>query len=202
MIELKNVSKKFETKTIFSDVSFVINDGEFVVISGKSGCGKSTLLSLISGIERVTSGSITVDGTDLTKTRNKTKFLREKISFLFQNFALSDNKTVMKNLKMIPKNARSSISIEQALDILGIADKADKPVYTLSGGEQQRVALARVMLKKCDIVLADEPTGSLDSENSGIVIEILKKLNRAGKTIILVTHDESLKNIGNRLIQL
>ncbi|SDA31497.1 putative ABC transport system ATP-binding protein [Ruminococcus sp. YE71] len=202
MIELKNVSKKFETKTIFSDVSFVINDGEFVVISGKSGCGKSTLLSLISGIERVTTGSITVDGTDLTKTRNKTKFLREKISFLFQNFALSDNKTVMKNLKMIPKNARSSISIEQALDILGIADKADKPVYTLSGGEQQRVALARVMLKKCDIVLADEPTGSLDIENSEIVIEVLKKLNRAGKTIILVTHDESLKNTGDRLIQL
>ena len=202
MIELKNVSKMFDTKTIFSDVSFVINDGEFVVISGKSGCGKSTLLSLISGIERVTSGSITVDGTDLTKTRNKTKYLREKISFLFQNFALSDNKTVMKNLKLIPKNARSSISIEQALDILGIADKAYKPVYTLSGGEQQRVALARVMLKKCDIVLADEPTGSLDIENSGIVIEVLKKLNRAGKTIILVTHDESLKNIGNRLIQL
>lgn len=98
---------------------------------------------------------------------------------------------------MIPKNARSSISIEQALDILGIADKADKPVYTLSGGEQQRVALARVMLKKCDIVLADEPTGSLDIENSEIVIEVLKKLNRAGKTIILVTHDESLKNTGD-----
>ena len=203
MIELKNVTKAYGNKTIFSKLSFRIDTGEFVVFSGKSGCGKSTMLSLIGGIEKATSGQIIVDGTDITNNYNRIKYFSEKVAFLFQNFALSENKTVKQNLEMVPKKSRSGVSIPDALKAVGIEDKLNEYIYTLSGGEQQRVALARIMIKKCDIILADEPTGSLDKENANAVIDILKKLNTEnGKTVIMVTHDEDLKKVGNRIINM
>lgn len=203
MIELKNVTKAYGNKTIFSKLSFRIDTGEFVVFSGKSGCGKSTMLSLIGGIEKATSGQIIVDGTDITNNYNRIKYFSEKVAFLFQNFALSENKTVKQNLEMVPKKSRSGVSIPDALKAVGIEDKLNEYIYTLSGGEQQRVALARIMIKKCDIILADEPTGSLDKENANAVIDILKKLNTEnGKTVIMVTHDEELKKVGDRIINM
>jgi len=203
MIELKNVTKAYGNKTIFSKLSFKIDTGEFVIFSGKSGCGKSTMLSLIGGIEKATSGQIIVDGTDITNNYNRIKYFSEKVAFLFQNFALSENKTVKQNLEMVPKKSRSGVSIPDALKTVGIEDKLNDYIYTLSGGEQQRVALARIMIKKCDIILADEPTGSLDKENANAVIDILKKLNTEnGKTVIMVTHDEELKKVGNRIINM
>lgn len=203
MIELKNVTKAYGNKTIFSKLSFKIDTGEFVVFSGKSGCGKSTMLSLIGGIEKATSGQIIVDGTDITNNYNRIKYFSEKVAFLFQNFALSENKTVKQNLEMVPKKSRSGVSIPDALKAVGIEDKLNEYIYTLSGGEQQRVALARIMIKKCDIILADEPTGSLDKENANAVIDILKKLNTEnGKTVIMVTHDEELKKVGDRIINM
>lgn len=203
MIELKNVTKAYGNKTIFSKLSFKIDTGEFVVFSGKSGCGKSTMLSLIGGIEKATSGQIIVDGTDITNNYNRIKYFSEKVAFLFQNFALSENKTVKQNLEMVPKKSRSGVSIPDALKAVGIEDKLNEYIYTLSGGEQQRVALARIMIKKCDIILADEPTGSLDKENANAVIDILKKLNTEnGKTVIMVTHDEELKKVGERIINM
>ena len=203
MIELKNVTKVYGNKTIFSKLSFKIDTGEFVVFSGKSGCGKSTMLSLIGGIEKATSGQIIVDGTDITNNYNRIKYFSEKVAFLFQNFALSENKTVKQNLEMVPKKSRSGVSIPDALKAVGIEDKLNEYIYTLSGGEQQRVALARIMIKKCDIILADEPTGSLDKENANAVIDILKKLNTEnGKTVIMVTHDEELKKVGDRIINM
>lgn len=203
MIELKNVTKAYGNKTIFSKLSFKIDTGEFVVFSGKSGCGKSTMLSLIGGIEKATSGQIIVDGTDITNNYNRIKYFSEKVAFLFQNFALSENKTVKQNLEMVPKKSRSGVSIPDALKAVGIEDKLNEYIYTLSGGEQQRVALARIMIKKCDIILADEPTGSLDKENANAVIDILKKLNTEnGKTVIMVTHDEGLKKVGDRIINM
>lgn len=203
MIELKNVTKAYGNKTIFSKLSFRIDTGEFVVFSGKSGCGKSTMLSLIGGIEKATSGQIIVDGTDITNNYNRIKYFSEKVAFLFQNFALSENKTVKQNLEMVPKKSRSGVSIPDALKAVSIEDKLNEYIYTLSGGEQQRVALARIMIKKCDIILADEPTGSLDKENANAVIDILKKLNTEnGKTVIMVTHDEELKKVGNRIINM
>ena len=203
MIELKNVTKAYGNKTIFSKLSFRIDTGEFVVFSGKSGCGKSTMLSLIGGIEKATSGQIIVDGTDITNNYNRIKYFSEKVAFLFQNFALSENKTVKQNLEMVPKKSRSGVSIPDALKAVGIEDKLNEYIYTLSGGEQQRVALARIKKKKCDIILADEPTGSLDKENANAVIDILKKLNTEnGKTVIMVTHDEELKKVGDRIINM
>ena len=202
MIELKNVTKTFGEKVVFSGVTFKINNGEFVVFSGKSGCGKSTMLSLIGGIEKVTKGSIIVDGEDITQQKNRIRYFSSKVGFLFQNFALSENKTVKQNLEMVNKKNRTDISIEEALERVGLSDKINEPVYTLSGGEQQRVALARLMIKKCDIILADEPTGSLDKDNARVVIDILKKFSEDGKTVIMVTHDEELKQVGDRVINL
>ncbi|WP_456318255.1 ATP-binding cassette domain-containing protein [Priestia megaterium] len=143
-----------------------------------------------------------VDGINIMNSKEHLNYFRTKIGFLFQNFALVDNKTVKENLKLIHKNSRTNISIESALQTVGLQNKLNKKVYTLSGGEQQRVALARLMLKKCDVILADEPTGSLDKANAEKVLNILKELNEQGKTIILVTHDENIKKQGNRIINL
>ncbi|EGI2114997.1 ATP-binding cassette domain-containing protein [Listeria monocytogenes] len=202
MIEIKNLVKKFDNKVLFSNLNLVINDGDFVIFSGPSGCGKTTLLNMVGAIEKLDKGEIIVDGVDVTQKKNHLNYFRTKIGFLFQNFALVDNKTVKENLKLVRKNAKTDLSIEKALQIVGLEEKLNQKVYTLSGGEQQRVALARLMLKKCDIILADEPTGSLDKKNAEIVLDILKKLNEQGKTIILVTHDEEIKKQGSRLVDL
>ena len=202
MIEIKKLTKKFDEKTLFSDLNLTIKDGDFVIFSGPSGCGKTTLLNMIGAIEKIEDGEIIVDGIDIKNKRIHLNYFREKIGFLFQNFALVDNKTVKENLKLVRKGCQTGLSIEEALRIVGLEEKFNKKVYTLSGGEQQRVALARLMIKKCDIILADEPTGSLDKNNAATVLSILKQLNDQGKTIVLVTHDEDVKKQGNRLINL
>ncbi|WP_461205843.1 ATP-binding cassette domain-containing protein [Clostridium sp. DL1XJH146] len=202
MIEIKNLTKKFDNKTILSNFNLNIENGDFIIFSGPSGCGKTTLLNMIGAIEKIDSGEIIVDGIDIKNKRNHLKYFRTKIGFLFQNFALIDNKTVKDNLKFIRKDCKTNLSIEDALKGVGLEEKIDEKVYTLSGGEQQRIALARLMLKKCDIILADEPTGSLDKTNAGAVLNILKQLNEQGKTIILVTHDEDIKKVGNKVINL
>lgn len=202
MIEIKNINKSFGDRVLFNDFSTIIEDGEFIVFSGPSGCGKTTLLNIIGGIEPIDKGEIIVDGIDITKRKNQLNYYRTKIGFLFQNFALVENKTVYENLKLVKKICQSGISIDEALKIVGLEDKLKNKVYTLSGGEQQRIALARLLIKKCDIILADEPTGSLDKVNAQIVIELLKKFNSMGKTIILVTHDEEIKKEGKRVLSL
>lgn len=202
MIQIIGLTKSFGDHVIFDNLSFEIADGEFVVFSGKSGCGKTTMLNLIGGIDTPDSGQIIVDGMDITRQKNRIEYFRTKVSFLFQNFALIENKTVLENLKMVKPHSRTEVTIEQALKKVGLEDKLNAKVYTLSGGEQQRVALARIMIKQCGIILADEPTGSLDAENAGIVMDILTELNKQGKTVILVTHDESLKGRGSRIINM
>lgn len=202
MITIRNLSKSFDDRILFSNFNLVIEKGDFVIFSGPSGCGKTTLLNMIGGIETIDTGDIVVDGLDIKSKKNQLQYFRTKVAFLFQNFALVDNKTVRENLQLIRKDSKTDISITEALQVVGLEDKLNKKVYTLSGGEQQRVALARVMLKKCDVVLADEPTGSLDRNNAGIVLDILKRFNQEGKTIILVTHDEEIKKQGNRVVHL
>lgn len=203
MIKIEDLRKAFGEQVIFSDFSAEINDGEFVIISGRSGAGKTTLLNMIGFLEEYDSGRITVDGIELGEKKKQRDYFLNKVGFLFQNFALIENKTVRQNLEIIKPSARTEYDIDTALRKVGLLDKADKKVYTLSGGEQQRVALARLFLKKCDIILADEPTGSLDKDNAETVIKLLKELNKRGKTVIIVTHDESIKNIaGARVISL
>ncbi len=203
MVKFEKVSKAFGERILFQGVSFEIKDGEFVVFSGVSGCGKTTMLNMIGGLEELSGGRILVDGVDISKRKNQLTYYKSKVGFLFQNFALVENKTVKENLELVKKSNRSDITIEQALEKVGLSDKLDSKVYTLSGGEQQRVALARLMVKKCDLILADEPTGSLDKENAKAVMKILKDMNEEqSKTIIMVTHDEELKNQGSRIIEM
>lgn len=202
MIEIKNLSKSFGDKVLFNDFNLTINKGEFVVFSGRSGCGKTTLLNMIGSLEKIDSGTIYVDGVDISKRKNQQQYFSNKVGFLFQNFALIEDKTVFENLKLIKKSNQSGTTIEEALERVQLADKKDSKVYTLSGGEQQRIALARLMIKKCDLILADEPIGSLDKENANEVMTILEDLNKEGKTVIVVTHDDDIKNRCERVIQL
>ena len=202
MIKFDKVSKAFGEHILFRGLTFEIADGEFVIFSGASGCGKTTLLNMIGGLEKLSGGRILVDDIDVTKRKNQLAYFREKVGFLFQNFALVENKTVRQNLELVRRKNRSDVSIEQAVKKVGLSDKLDAKVYTLSGGEQQRIALARLMVKKCSLILADEPTGSLDKANASKIMEILKSLNSQGKTVIMVTHDEELKKQGSRVIEI
>ncbi|SMG07998.1 cell division ATP-binding protein FtsE [Paenibacillus aquistagni] len=202
MIEINNVSKSFEDKPLFANLNLKVEKGEFVIFSGPSGCGKTTLLNMIGAIEPIDNGEILVDNLNIQKRKNQLHYFKFKLGLLFQNFALVENKTVKENLNFVRKECRSGVSIEQALEWVGLADKLNKKIYTLSGGEQQRVALSRLMIKKCDIILADEPTGSLDSKNAEVVLDIIKQFHTQGKTVIMVTHDEEIKMRGERIIHL
>lgn len=202
MIEIQNIKKSFGDRVLFNNLCLTIKQGEFLILKGESGSGKTTLLNIIGGLETVDTGKILIDGKDISENRNQMWLYGEKIGFLFQNFALVENKTVKQNLDLVKKKYRSNQNPESALSEVGLSDKMDSKVFTLSGGEQQRVALARLMVKKCDIILADEPTGSLDRKNAEKVIELLQKLNNSGKTIVMVTHDEMYQNIGTRHIEI
>lgn len=202
MIEIKNMNKAFGEQEIFKDFSLTINSGEFVIISGTSGKGKTTLLNIIGALEPYDSGEVLIDGALINNAKAQREFWKNQVGFLFQNFALVENKTVRQNLDIIKKDARSDYLVDETLEHVGLTSKKDKKVYTLSGGEQQRLALARLFLKKCDIVLADEPTGSLDRKNAAMVMQLLADLNKKGKTVIVVTHDETIKAMGKRVVEL
>lgn len=202
MIEIRHLYKSFEEKQLFSDLNLTIEDGEFVVFWGESGCGKTTLLNMIGSLEKIDKGEILINNKNIFLRKNQREYLKNEVGFLFQNFALIESKTVRENLDMVKKQVRSEYSVEKALEYVGLSDVIDKKVYKLSGGEQQRVALARLMIKKCSVILADEPTGSLDPNNADKVIELLKSLNGMGRTIILVTHVEKYKQMGFRTIEI
>ncbi len=193
MIKISNLNKAFNSRQLYKGLDMTIEDGDFVIFKGPSGCGKTTLLNMIGGIEDIDSGSVVINGYDTSKKRDRQKILSEEVGFLFQNFALVEEKTVKQNLSFVKKKYRQNIEMKDALSFVGLSeDVLNKKVYTLSGGEQQRVAIARLIMKKCNIILADEPTGSLDRKNADMVFDLLNGLNEKGKTIVLVTHDSQL----------
>ena len=203
MIECINVTKRYRERDVIKNLSFSILDGEFVCFSGKSGSGKTTLLNLIGLLEEPTSGKILFDGVEITSRRDRLGFYRNRVGFVFQNFALLDNKTVKENLTLVKRRHRQEgVTMEDALKKVGLIDKLNNKIYTLSGGEQQRVALARLYFKQCSLILADEPTGSLDKENATEVLKILRQLNSQKRTVILVTHDSEIKRQCDRIIEL
>ena len=194
MIQIKNLCKNFDEHVLFKNFNLIINDGDFLCITGDSGTGKTTLLNMIGQLEPYQEGEILFEGKPIETKKDKLDLFRKKLGFIFQNFVLVESKTVEENLKLIRKEDRTDLSIDSALKMVGLDDKKNSKVYTLSGGEQQRVAMARLYLKKCKYILADEPTGSLDRKNAEKIFEILKQLNDIGKTIIIVTHDEYFKS--------
>ena len=209
MVEIKKISKKFGDKVVFTDLSYTINDGKMIAIVRASGWGKSTLLNIIGLLDTDYSGEVLYDGKLISKASEKKRdeYIRNNINYLFQNYALIETDTVEENLMLaleyekLTKNEKTK-KINNSLELVGLKDFNKKEVFTLSGGEQQRVALARIILKRGNIVLADEPTGNLDRNNSNKVMEILKTLQKQGRTIIIVTHDESLASQCDDIIRL
>ena len=205
IIEVKNVSKKYieaeKEKYALNDVSLNVYDKEFLVILGGSGSGKSTLLNLIGGLDNLDNGNILVNGKDISKLNKKdlTLYRRNDIGFVYQFYNLLPELTVIQNVTLAP-GARDKIVAEKLLDLVGLKDKIDKYPNQLSGGEQQRVAIARAINKKSNILLCDEPTGALDDKSGRQVLELLNKLNKEGKTIVLVTHIKEISRIADRII--
>lgn len=198
----------YETQAL-RNVSFQIETGEFVAIMGESGSGKSTLLHIVGCMDHATEGSLFIDEVD-TQTlsvKEVDKLRKEKISFVFQHFALMEEYSVYENLESpliarnIRKRKRKDIILREA-EKLGIVDLLDKYPTQISGGQRQRVAIARAMITDSQIVLADEPTGALDEENSAIVMELFCKMHKEGKTIVLITHDKEVARYADRVIVL
>lgn len=209
IIEVKNLIKYYGQKEVFKNFNINVKRGEFIGITGKSGCGKSTLLNIIGLLEEFDEGTVTIMGEENININSSkaTDMLRHKIGYVFQNGALIDDEDIYNNMKIALKYVKESKSekrnsIHKALEIVGLCEMLDKKIYQLSGGEQQRVAIARVLIKPCDIVLIDEPTGSLDNVTGKRILELLKKINEQGKTIIMVSHDNNAMQICDRVINI
>lgn len=193
MIQTKNLSKQFANETAIDYHDLTFETGKSYMLLGASGCGKSTLLNMIAGILSPENGSIEIDGVDITtkSQAEKDKFRIQKVGYIFQDFKLIPEMTVMDNIEILRLERVDISATDTILDQLGILDKKNKKVKNLSGGEKQRVAIARAIVKKPDIILADEPTGNLNFTIGEAVIQQLIEVAR-GKTLIAVTHDERL----------
>ncbi len=209
IIELSHINKSYGDHIILNDFSLQISQGTFIAITGKSGIGKSTLLNIIGLLEKADSGTLTLCGAKNPTLRSKEGqlLLRTKVGYLFQNFGLIDEETVLYNLKIssrflhLTKNDETA-RIRDVLKKVGLSGVEKKKIFQLSGGEQQRVSVAKLLLKSPNIILADEPTGSLDSENRDTIMALLQDLNKAGKTIVVVTHDQAVKNCAKEYLEL
>ena len=204
LLEVKNVSKIYGDLHALKDVSFTIRKGEWVAIMGSSGSGKSTIMNIIGCMDKPTMGEVILDGQDITKESQTslTKIGREKIGLIFQQFHLIPYLTALENV-MVAQYYHSIPDEQEALQALervGLKDRAKHLPSQLSGGEQQRVCIARALINSPEIILADEPTGNLDEVNEKIVIEILKQLHKEGATIVVVTHDLDVGNVAERKI--
>ncbi|MED4587678.1 ATP-binding cassette domain-containing protein [Priestia flexa] len=205
MIDLKNISKSFFGKTILTNFSLSITKGEFISITGESGAGKTTVLNIIGLLDKPEKGTVSIDGHLNPNSKVTMNLRRYKFGYIFQNYVLMNNETVKDNLlisQAYSDNFSNEIMINN-LEKVGLnATYLDKKVYQLSGGEQQRIAIARVMLKPCEIILADEPTGNLDDLNKEVILSLFEHLKDTGKTIVCVTHDKEVAERSDRIINI
>lgn len=211
LIETQDLYKTYKLGTeiinALSGVDIKIKKGEFVSIVGKSGSGKSTLMHLIGLLDTPTSGKILLNNKDVSSlNQNELAFQRNKsIGFVFQSFNLLQRTSSIDNIilplkySQVPKSEWESRALKM-LEIVGLTDRKNNKPNELSGGQKQRVAIARALINDPDLILADEPTGNLDSKTGTEIIELFRKLNKAGKTIVIVTHDEELANVADRKI--
>lgn len=206
---MKHISKSFGDKKIFEDFSLEIAEGEMLCVAGASGSGKSTILNMIGMFEKPDSGIIELFGIQQKSINSKEGkyIMRDRIFYLFQNFALVDDKSIDYNMEIPLMNQKKSKKEKKqlkqdALSKVGLNLSLNKKIYQLSGGEQQRVSLARGFLRNFDMILADEPTGSLDAENREIVMKILKKFHEDGKTVVIVSHDQYIIDNTSRVLRI
>ena len=208
MIELQHIWKQFGSRIIFSDLNLNFQSGIVYALIGDSGCGKTTLLNMLAKLETFDKGEIVYKGKSLTSLKNE-EFYRNELGYLFQNFGLIENQTIRENLELglIGKKKNKKQEKERLLlqalqavrlDYLSLNQK----IYELSGGEAQRVALAKIILKDPPLILADEPTASLDPKNSKEIMEILLELRNANRTIIIATHNPSIWKMADQVIHL
>ena len=208
-IILTNVCKRFGKKTVLDHFSLEIAAGDYISITGESGKGKTTILNIIGMLDTPDNGSVEICGCKNPKFSSRAAMWlrRYDVSYLFQNYGLIDTETVEKNLAIALRFKKVSAAgkkrfIADALSKVGLAGYEKRKIFTLSGGEQQRVALAKIIVKSPKIILADEPTGSLDEKNRNYVLGILEALNKSGKTIIIVTHDAYVASCAKQNIRL
>ncbi len=213
ILEAENITKTYRIGKVdvpaLRGVSFKVREGEFISIMGPSGCGKSTLLHILGGLTHASTGRVLIDGEEISsaKDAHRTSIRRRKIGFVFQRFNLLPTLTAQGNLEIARhiygNGKRDSGRITEILALLGLDNKIRHKPSELSGGEQQRVAIARAIVNRPAILLADEPTGNLDSENSDLVLKMLQELNRQfTQTIVMITHNPEAAAVANHLIEM
>lgn len=209
MIEVKDLRKSYGRSAVLRGVNLSVKSGEFAALMGESGSGKSTLLNLITGIDRPDSGHISIAGTDLSDLGEDrmSVFRRRRIGFVFQFFNLLPNLTVYENvavpLMLKSEPGPTEVRVREFLEKVGLGSRGGSPVHELSGGEQQRVAIARALVHNPDIVVADEPTGSLDRDNGDRILRLIRDLvHSSGKTVIMATHSRRVAASADRIIMI
>ncbi|MBQ1349740.1 MAG: ABC transporter ATP-binding protein [Ruminococcus sp.] len=206
LLEIKNVSKIYGPLKALDNVNLTVENGEWLAIMGPSGSGKSTMMNIIGCMDKPSLGEVILDGVDIAKESGKklTEIRRDKIGLIFQQFHLVNYLTAVENV-MVSQYYHSMPDEKEALEALervGLKDRAKHLPSQLSGGEQQRVCIARALINHPEIILADEPTGNLDEANENIVIDIFKQLHRQGTTLIVVTHDPEVAEVAQRTVVL
>ncbi|MGA7622400.1 MAG: ABC transporter ATP-binding protein [Candidatus Acidiferrales bacterium] len=206
VVGIENLRKEFGSVRALDSISFQIEEGEWIAIMGPSGSGKTTLINIMGGLDSPTSGRVVVDGSDVARLDEAglTRFRAEKIGFVFQQFHLVPYLTALENV-MLAQYFHSTTDEKEAHDSLervGLGDRATHLPSQLSGGEQQRVAVARALINHPKLILADEPTGNLDEANEEIVLNLLRELHRERHTILMVTHAASIGNLADRRVEL
>lgn len=209
ILDVKRLRKSYDDEVIIDNLSFTVEEGKMVALVGPSGSGKSTLLNILGLLEKPDGGEVVYfEKENLTPFTGRARsFIAKNLGYLFQNYALVDNESVAYNLSLALQGKSLNATerddkINKALNKVGLGSFKDKKIYKLSGGEQQRIALARLFLKKGNLILCDEPTGSLDEKNRDLVLGHLKELQEAGKTIIIATHDPVVMSICDEVIRL
>ena len=207
IISVRDINKSFlngdVTTHVLKGINLDIYEGEFVALLGESGCGKSTLLNIIGGLDSADSGEFTFEGKDMSKASQEelTKYRRENIGFIFQSYNLMPNLNSKQNLDLIGELVKNPLNSKEALNLVGLGDKGINYPSQLSGGQQQRVSIARSLVKNPKIIMADEPTAALDYETSIQVLEVLEKISKNGTTLIMVTHNEEITKMADRVIR-
>lgn len=211
ILELKNIKRIYKTKNITTealrDINLEVNQAEFISIMGESGAGKTTLLNIIASLDRPTSGNIYLNGEDLTKLRDSelASFRRKKLGFVFQDFNLLDQFSNRDNiyLPLVLSDEKEDLMVKRLDDLkekLGIEKILDKYPYQISGGQKQRIAIARALITKPELLLADEPTGALDSSSSNMILDLFTRVNDLGQTVLMVTHSLNAASYAKRVL--